>query len=140
MKSSKTVMRGLQVELIVSHEMSSSISMRLRYEPSDPYVVRAAFAAADSDEAVEWIIGRDLLTDGLKGPVGEGDIRVWPVGEADLGDLYILLNPPGGTALLKAPAQEIRTFLQEAEVVVPRGDELEYIDLDALLALFLTEG
>jgi hypothetical protein len=49
--------------------------MRLRYELSDPYAVRVAFTVDESDEAVEWIIGRDLLIDGLNCPVGEGDVR-----------------------------------------------------------------
>ncbi|MFD9283363.1 SsgA family sporulation/cell division regulator [Streptomyces mirabilis] len=36
-------------------------------------------------------------------------------------DLCTLLSPPDGTALLKAPAREIKAFLQETEAVVPRG-------------------
>lgn len=141
MKLLKTVIRGLPGQLVVSHEMSLSMSMRLQYEPSDPYAVRAAFAVVGSDETVEWIIGRDLLADGLEGPAGEGDIRVWPAEERDVSDLYILLSPPDGTALLKAPAREIKTFLQETEAVVPRGAEPGRIDLDVLLAhLIIAEG
>lgn len=140
MKSLKTVIRGLSVELVVSQEMSLSMTMSLRYEPSDPYALRVAFTVVGSDDTVDWIIGRDLLADGLKGPAGEGDIRVWPADEDDLGDVYILLSPPAGTALLKAPAQEIKTFLQETEAVVPRGAEPRHFDLDALLAHFLAGG
>lgn len=141
MKSLKTVIRGLPVQLVVSHEMSVSVSVRLQYEPSDPHVVRAAFDVVGSDETVEWIIGRDLLADGLEGPAGEGDIRVWPVEEEhDGSDLYILLNPPDGTALLKAPAREIKAFLRETEAVVPRGAESGRINLDALLAHLIAEG
>ncbi|MEU8910321.1 SsgA family sporulation/cell division regulator [Streptomyces mirabilis] len=139
MKSLKTVVRGLPVQLVVSHEMSFSASVTLQYEPSDPNAVRAAFTVVGSEGTVEWIIGRDLLADGLEGPVGEGDIRVWPAEKRDVSDLYILLNPPAGTALLKAAAQEIKAFLQEAEVVVPRGAEPGRIDLDALLAHLIAE-
>ncbi|MGW7044126.1 SsgA family sporulation/cell division regulator [Streptomyces avermitilis] len=140
MKSLKTVIRGLPVQLVVSHEMSLSMSMRLQYESSDPYSVRAAFTVVGSDETVQWIIGRDLLADGLEGPAGEGDIRVWPAEEHGVCDLYILLNPPAGAALLKAPTQEIKAFLQETEAVVPRGAEPGHIDLDALLAHLVAEG
>ncbi|MEU2735485.1 SsgA family sporulation/cell division regulator [Streptomyces sp. NPDC007095] len=140
MKSLKTVAQGLSVQLVVSHEMSFSASMRLQYEPSDPYAVRAAFTVVGSDETVEWIIGRDLLADGLEGLAGEGDIRVWPAEEHDVCDLHVLLNPPSGTALLKAPAHEIKAFLQETEAVVPRGAEPGHIDLDALLAHLTAEG
>ncbi|MEU3305267.1 SsgA family sporulation/cell division regulator [Streptomyces sp. NPDC006678] len=140
MKSLRTVIQGLHVQLVVAHEMSLPVSMRLRYEPSDPYVVRAAFTAVDSDETVEWIIGRDLLIDGLEGPAGEGDIRIWPADGPDRCDSYILLDPPAGTALLKARTHEIKTFLEGTEAVVPRGTELGHIDLDASLAHFLAEG
>ncbi|WP_426570233.1 SsgA family sporulation/cell division regulator [Streptomyces canus] len=133
------MIQKLPVQHVVSYEMFLPVSMRLRYEPSDPYVVRAAFTAVDSDETVEWIIGRDLLIDGLEGPAGEGDLRIWPDGPERC-DLYILLNPPAGAALLKARAQEIQTFLQETQALVPRGAELGHIDFDASLADFLAEG
>lgn len=71
MESMRTVTQGLPVQLVVSQEMSLSMCMRLRYELSDPYAVRVAFTVDESDEAVEWITGRDLQIDGLKGRVGE---------------------------------------------------------------------
>ncbi|MFI9614986.1 SsgA family sporulation/cell division regulator [Streptomyces sp. NPDC052023] len=140
MNSSRTLFRELSVQLVASPEVSFSVSMSLRYEPGDPYAVRAAFTVVGSDETVEWIIGRDLLTDGLEGPAGEGDVRVWPAGEHDRREVCILFSPPSGTALLKAPAREIRMFLRETESVVPRGGESRYVDWHALLAHFLAEG
>ncbi|MFJ3276790.1 SsgA family sporulation/cell division regulator [Streptomyces sp. NPDC086776] len=140
MKSMRTVIHGLPVQLVVSHEMSLSMYMRLRYEPTDPYAVRAAFTLDDSDEAVEWIIGRDLLIEGLKGPVGEGDVRFWPAGERDRGSVYIALKPPDGVALLEAPAQAIKKFLQETEAHVRMGSESEHIDSDALLRHLVAKG
>ncbi|MCX4459216.1 SsgA family sporulation/cell division regulator [Streptomyces sp. NBC_01728] len=101
--------------------------MRLRYELSDPYAVRVAFTVDESDEAVEWITGRDLQIDGLKGRVGEGDVRIWPAGEHDRGAVYIVLKPPSAMALLEVPAQDIKRFLQETETLVPRGSESEHI-------------
>ncbi|MER7694358.1 SsgA family sporulation/cell division regulator [Streptomyces sp. NPDC097610] len=106
----------------------------------DPCAVRVAFTVDESDEAVEWIIGRDLLIDGLKGPVGEGDVRIWPAGERDRGAVYIVLKPPDSAALLEVPAQDIKRFLQETETLVPRGSESEHIESDALLRHLLAEG
>lgn len=140
MKSSRTVIQGLPAKLVGVRGTSLPVLMNLRYEQSDPYVVHAAFVTDADDGPVEWIIGRDLLIDGLEGPAGEGDVRIWPTGEKGPGDLYILLNPPSGTALLKAPAQEFKAFLQETEAVVPRGAELGHSDFDRLLAHFLAEG
>ncbi|WP_369393188.1 SsgA family sporulation/cell division regulator [Streptomyces sp. CG1] len=48
------------------------LCVRLRYEPTDPYVVRAVFFV-DCDEPVEWVLGRDLLADGLEGSAGYAD-------------------------------------------------------------------
>ncbi|XES01362.1 SsgA family sporulation/cell division regulator [Streptomyces sp. S1D4-11] len=75
-----------------------------------------------------------------RAPLTRGDIRVWPAEERGVSDLYILLNPPDGAALLKAPAREVETFLQETEAVVPRGAEPDRIDSDALLAHLIAEG
>ncbi|WP_327137914.1 SsgA family sporulation/cell division regulator [Streptomyces sp. NBC_01340] len=140
MESMRTVTQGLPVQLVVSQEMSLSMCMRLRYELSDPYAVRVAFTVDESDEAVEWITGRDLQIDGLKGRVGEGDVRIWPAGEHDRGAVYIVLKPPSAMALLEVPAQDIKRFLQETETLVPRGSESEHIDSDALVRYVLAEG
>ncbi len=43
MKSLRTVIQGLPVKLVGVHATSLSVIMNLRYEPSDPYVVHAAF-------------------------------------------------------------------------------------------------
>ncbi|MGW3729613.1 SsgA family sporulation/cell division regulator [Streptomyces sp. NPDC000851] len=140
MKSSKAVTRELLVQLVVSPETSLPVSMRLRYEPSDPYVVHAAFTAAETDDPVEWVLGRDLLADGLLGPAGEGDVRAWTAGEHDRCDLYLLFSPPAGTALLRIPAQQLGVFLRETEAMVPRGSESESMDLDASLTFLLAGG
>lgn len=67
---------GVAVQLVISSTYSLSMCMSLRYEPTDPYVVRAAFFT-DTEELAEWVLGRDLLADGLRGSAGSGDIRIW---------------------------------------------------------------
>ncbi|WP_333762064.1 hypothetical protein [Streptomyces sp. IBSBF 2390] len=42
-KFSKAVERQVAVQPVVSHADSLPLGVRLRYEPADPYVVRAAF-------------------------------------------------------------------------------------------------
>jgi hypothetical protein len=135
MKSLRTVVQGVAVRLVVSHDYSLSMCMRLRYEPTDPYVVRAAFFTADSDEPVEWVLGRDLLADGLRRSVGEGDVRIWPaVGHGDQA-MCMALGSSAGTALLAVPAHDVKTFLQNTEALVPQGTESGHIDWDTELAL-----
>ncbi|MFF3920728.1 SsgA family sporulation/cell division regulator, partial [Streptomyces sp. NPDC001852] len=115
------------------------LCMRLRYEPADPYVVRAAFFV-HSDEPVEWVLGRDLLADGLEGSAGYADVRIWSA--ADRGDptMYIALRSRAGTALVEVPLHDVKTFLERTEALVPRGTESERIDWDAELAYLLSQS
>jgi hypothetical protein len=133
MESLKTVTQGAAVQLVISRTYSLSVCMSLRYEPTDPYVVRATFFT-DTDEPAEWVLGRDLLADGLRGSAGCGDIRIWPaVGRGDQA-MYLVLRSPAGTALLEVPVQDVRTFLVNTEALVPRGTESEHIDWNLELA------
>ncbi|MFJ8075725.1 SsgA family sporulation/cell division regulator [Streptomyces sp. NPDC096176] len=123
----------MAVQLVVSRDYSLPMYVRLRYEPTDPYVVRACFFT-DSDEPVEWVLGRDLLVDGLSRSAGNGDIRIWRA--AGRGDraMYIALGSSGGTALLEVSAQDVKTFLENTQALVPQGTESGHIDWGAEMA------
>ncbi|MER6260543.1 SsgA family sporulation/cell division regulator [Streptomyces sp900105245] len=129
----------MTAQLVVSRTYAQPLCMRLRYEPADPYVVRAAFFV-HSDEPVEWILGRDLLTDGLNGCAGHGDIRIWSAAGRGDESLYIALGSSAGTALLDVPMQDLSSFLQDTQALVPRGTESGLIDWDAELAHLLPQG
>ena len=139
MEPLKTVTQGMAVQLVISRTCSLSMCMSLRYESTDPYVVRAVFFT-DTDEPAEWVLVRDLLADGLRGSAGCGDIRVWPA--AGRGDqaMYIILGAPAGTALLEVPVQDVRTFLENTEALVPRGTESGRIDWEPELANLFAKG
>ncbi|MFD9003674.1 SsgA family sporulation/cell division regulator [Streptomyces sp. NPDC059582] len=139
MESVKTIMRGVTAQLVITRTYSLPMCMSLRYEPADPYVVRAAFFT-DTDEPTEWVLGRDLLADGLRGSAGCGDIRVWST--VDRGDqaVYIVLGSPAGTALLEVPMRDVKAFLEDTEALVPRGTESGHIDWDLELANLFAKG
>ncbi|ANP50006.1 hypothetical protein J2Z21_001315 [Streptomyces griseochromogenes] len=138
-KSLKAVERRMAVELVVSHAYSLPLCARLRYEPTDPYVVRAGFFV-DCHEPVEWILGRDLLTDGLKGSAGHADVRIWSAAGRGDQSMYMALGSSAGTALLEVPVRDLTAFLQDTEALVPRGTESGHIDWDAELAHLLPHG
>ncbi|MFJ5973176.1 SsgA family sporulation/cell division regulator [Streptomyces sp. NPDC093060] len=139
MESLNTVMQEVAVQLVISRTYSLSMCMNLRYEPADPYVVRADFFT-DADEPAEWVLGRDLLADGLRGSAGCGDIRIWSaVSRGDQG-MCIALGSRAGTALLEVPVQDVRTFLENTEALVPRGTESGHIDWDLELANLFAKG
>ncbi|WP_405886390.1 SsgA family sporulation/cell division regulator (plasmid) [Streptomyces sp. NBC_01136] len=133
------MVQGVAVQLVVSRDYSLSMCMRLRYEPSDPYVVRATFFA-HSDDPVDWVLGRDLLADGLSGSAGDGDIRIWSAVARGDQAMYIALGSSAGTALLEVPVQDVRTFLENTEALVPQGTESGHIDWDVELANLLAES
>ncbi|MFJ8098061.1 SsgA family sporulation/cell division regulator [Streptomyces griseofuscus] len=129
----------MTAQLVVSRAYSLPLCMRLRYEPSDPYVVLAVFFT-HSDEPVEWVLGRDLLADGLKGSAGHGDVRIWSaVGRGDAA-MYLALGSRMGTALLEVHVRDVKTFLESTEALVPRGTESGRIDWDAELAYLLSQS
>lgn len=116
MESLKTVVREVAARLVVSRAYSLPLCIRLRYEPTDPYAVRAAFFVHD-DEPVEWVLGRDLLGEGLKGSAGDGDVRIRPAMNPGDEAMYITLGSSAGTALLEVAAQHVRSFLENTEAV-----------------------
>ncbi|MGW0211498.1 SsgA family sporulation/cell division regulator [Streptomyces sp. NPDC003233] len=138
-KSLKTVARRVAVQLVVSHAYSLPLCARLRYEPTDPYVVRAVFFV-DCDEPVEWVLGRDLLADGLKGSAGCADVRIWSAAGRGDQSMYITLVSPAGTALLEFPVRDLTSLLENTEALVPRGTESGHIDRDVELAHLLSRG
>lgn len=138
-KSLKVVERRVAVQLVVSHVYSLPLCVRLRYEPADPYVVRAAFFL-HSDEPAAWVLGRDLLADGLEGCAGHGDVRIWSaVGRGDQA-MYLALRSRAGTALLEVPVQDVKAFLERTEALVPRDTESGRIDWDTELAYLLSRS
>ncbi|WP_416237092.1 SsgA family sporulation/cell division regulator [Streptomyces sp. RB17] len=128
------------MRFVVSPDLSVPLCMGLRYEPGDPYAVRAAFHPLGEGRTVEWVFGRDMLAQGLTGHVGQGDVRMWPTGGPDRGVLSVALSSPAGSALLEITTQDLAAFLEETYSVVRPGSESEQLDLDAELAMLLADS
>src|SRR5919205_1188550 len=71
---------------------------------------------------VEWLLSRELLRAGLSGPVGDGDVRIWPA-RGGLDVLFLQLRAPSGEALFELSAGVVGDFLRESELLVPAGTE-----------------
>ena len=136
-----TVVHEVDLRLVAPGDEGLRLTATLRYQPSDPYAVEATFRAGD--EAISWVLGRDLLGEGLARVSGEGDVRVWPT--VDLGDrgeqtrlVMLQLSSPDGRALLAAPAEDVGAFLAETYEVVAPGNEGEHMDVDGVLERLLS--
>lgn len=131
-----TVTAEIELRLVVPGSASLPVLADLRYEIADPYAVHVAFHTGTSD-TVEWTFARQLLTDGVTRPVGDGDVQVWPAPAAARPCVNLSLSSPSGRALFEVPLGDLVGFLSQTYNAVATGSEGDYVDLDAELALLL---
>jgi hypothetical protein len=93
----------------------------------------------DEEGGVEWLLSRDLLRAGLVGPVGEGDVRLWPA-RGGLDVLFLQLRAPSGEALFEVSGAAVGQFLRETDDLVPAGAESELLRVDDELTALLRGG
>ena len=77
MNSSSTVSAEVGLRLVASPQTIVPLTGSLFYSHQDPCAVRIAFHAGP-EEPVEWIFARDLLSRGIQGRQGIGDVHVRP--------------------------------------------------------------
>ena len=111
------------------------------YDARDPHAVRITFGSprVDFEDAVTWLIGRELLRAGLDQLTGDGDVRVGPTA-ASSDVLFLQLRAPSGEALLELSRTALVAFITGTEKLVPFGAEEAAIDLDGVLAVILSTG
>lgn len=138
---SSTVTADLQLRLVVPGSAALPVRAGMRYDVADPYAVQVRFhtgpADADGGDVVEWTFARQLLTDGVAGPVGEGDVQVWPSTSSGSPVVCLALSSPSGKALFEMPLPHVVDFLGRTYTAVPTGEESAHVDVDAELALLL---
>ncbi|MGW5398292.1 SsgA family sporulation/cell division regulator [Streptomyces sp. NPDC003952] len=111
---------------------------RFSYDGGDPYVVQAEFLDGDKVLA-SWHFDRQMLSEGLHRPVGEGDVAFRPARSFGRDELRVDLigriddRQDHAVVFLDAPA--LRSFLEETYAAVAAGEE--FLDLDKLLDEFL---
>jgi len=143
MNSSSTVSAELGLRLVVPQQTIVPLMASLYYSREDPYAIRIAFHVG-LDEPVEWIFARDLLSMGIEGREGLGDVQVWPSagtqGGAPDSVLNLELSSPFGQAHFEAPVKEVSDFLRKTYQVVPVGKESEYVNVEAELTDLLRQA
>jgi hypothetical protein len=130
------VTQPVALELIDSSGAATPIDAELRYDPTDPYAVTTVFMTGSSQ--VRWTFGRELLSDGLYEPAGDGDVHVWPcLDSAGHAVVIIELCSPDGEALVQAKTGDLRSFVDRMAKAVEPGSESEHIDVDAAITAIL---
>jgi hypothetical protein len=131
--------RALTLQLIDPHT-PAELPAVFSYDTRDPYAVRITFRDTGGEEqAIEWLVSRDLLRAGLDRATGDGDVRVGPTA-ARPATLFLHLRAPSGEALLELSRVALAAFVKGTETLVPFGAEVVTADLDLELAVLLTDG
>ena len=132
-----TVSTEVQLRLVVPGTSALPVRARLAYDAGDPYAVTVAFHTGTAGDVVQWTFARQLLTDGVTGAVGQGDVQAWPSTAAGEPVVCLSLTSPSGRALFEVPVPELVEFLTMTYAAVPTGSESDYVDVDTELALLL---
>ena len=135
-----SVSSELQLRLVVPGAASLPVRADLDYDVTDPYAVTVSFhtGSGSGGDVVQWTFARQLLSDGVTVPAGEGDVQVWPSTGNNGGAVVCLsLSSPSGRALFEVPLSDLVEFLGRTYDAVPTGAEGAHVDVDAELALLL---
>jgi len=136
---STVIEQPVEARLVAAAPRMPNIPAKLHYDRSDPFAVRMTFPAPATLEGVEvcWTFSRELLSAGLEGSEGQGDVRVRPYGY----DRTVLeFHAPEGTAVVHVRSEEVRRFLGATGELVPVGLEHLYLDLDHDLAELMRDA
>ena len=135
-----TVTQPVRLELIDPTGAATPIEAELRYDAADPFAVTTVFMTGHSE--VRWTFGRDLLSEGLYEPTGDGDVHVWPCLDSNGHAVVIIeLCSPDGEALVQARTGDMRAFVDRMNKAVKPGSESDLMDVDAAIAsIFAAEA
>ncbi|WP_425825624.1 SsgA family sporulation/cell division regulator [Streptomyces fractus] len=102
----------------------------LRYSADDPLVVTVSVSRTGRP-AERWLISRDLLSDGLSGSAGIGDVSVRPVVEPDSPPGVLLRARDAWRAIrIRISHQALLHYLARSHALVPFGKEVHTSRID----------
>jgi len=125
-----------QHQFVTLNGCGTPVFSRWSYVARDPYAVSLSFRA-EQGVWIEWVFSRDLLMLGLTEPAGLGDVRVRP--DLSLEDeVFVLeLESPDGYAVVEMRREDVESFLDATDRVVPVGAESEQVDVDGVIAAII---
>jgi hypothetical protein len=89
----------------VTVQDSGAVPVILRYDPeADPRAVRVRLPGTR-----EWTFSRALLEQGLRAPVGSGEVRVWPCGRVQA---VVEFHSAHGVSVVQFESKTLMRFLR----------------------------
>lgn len=100
----------------IPHEGDEAVPVVLRYDPeTDPRSVRVGLPGGPH----EWTFSRTLLEQGLRTPVGSGEVRVWPCGRVQA---VVEFHSAQGVSVVQFETRTLLRFLRRTyTAAVPVG-------------------
>ncbi|MEV5976262.1 SsgA family sporulation/cell division regulator [Streptomyces sp. NPDC052114] len=136
---STVIEQAVEARLVAAAPRMPTIPATLHYDLRDPFAVRMSFPAPATLEGIEvyWTFARELLTQGVELPAGDGDVRVRPYG---FDRTVVEFHAPEGTAIVHIRTGDLRRFLHRTTALVPLGQEFRHVDLDQDLAELMRDA
>lgn len=128
-----SVAHEVVVRAVVADAPPVPLPAELRYDTADPYAVCLSLGGAPTG-TVDWVFARSLLSEGLKRPVGVGDVLVSPRHGRRRNSVRIVVRSVTGAAALDLPTAAVIAFLAHTDRIVPPGAEGLHIDMDRVVA------
>lgn len=126
--------------LLVPDGPGVPVPTQFGYRRVDPYAVHVCFDTGAKARVI-WTFARELLAEGMRQPIGLGDVNLAPVrGPAGTGRLRLRLSSPTGEATFELPRHDVARFLRATFTLVPPGAEADQLNLDAELASVLASN
>ncbi|MEB8340890.1 SsgA family sporulation/cell division regulator [Streptomyces endophyticus] len=124
----EAAVRGFGVE--ADGGAGESCDVMLRYSADDPLVVSLTVSWAGR-RAEHWVLSRDLLSCGLSGGAGAGDVTVCPVVDPE-GPPGVLLRARDARRALhiRIGHQALLLYLARSHALVPFGSEVHPSRID----------
>ncbi|MBC9719590.1 SsgA family sporulation/cell division regulator [Streptomyces sp. TRM66268-LWL] len=118
------------------------LAATLLYSTDDPFAVSVLLRAGEMGD-ITWRFARDLLSQGVRYPAGDGDVHVWATGRGHHQQLRIRIRGAVDfshdvEATLVFRSADVNQFLSRTYRLVTRGQEA--IDFDRELSMLLAEG
>lgn len=115
----------------------------LGYAADDPFAVTMVFSH-DGHVLAQWRLDREMVLDGLRRPVGIGDVRFRPVSTGVWDELRMEFFGDARSdgerhhAVVFAWAAAVESFLRQTHEIVAPGQE--EIEVDGFLAAVIADG
>ncbi len=105
------------------------LAATLCYTSADPWAVTLKLESGTEQPNV-WVTSRELLTDAMLWPVGEGAVQFKRV---DTSYLIVTLTAQGSSADIILGSDRVLRFLDATYQLVPSGTEQDHMDVDTEL-------